>query len=170
MAICKPDDEIEYRRQELALEDAEDLYRETFLDEYSADFGHEYINSHIHDLTVSILGTEAEQIFSVSAWQGNRLGGSIFSREVDGYVYLWGLYIRPALQRKGIGRSLLLKASERYVNDCILEVHVLSHKAKALGFYRKCGFSIVESHEAEIFPSLTSEVVMMQCPVRDLIR
>lgn len=57
--------------------------------------------------------------------------------------YLWHLYVDPAAQRRGVGRALLAAALDELRGRGAPRawLDVIAGNAKALAFYRACGFS-----------------------------
>jgi GNAT superfamily N-acetyltransferase len=74
----------------------------------------------------------------VSAWvKGSLVGlGNALS---DGslVVYYPHMLVLPEFQRRGIGRELMKRLMKRYRG---FHQHILIAEAKAVSFYRKCGF------------------------------
>lgn len=66
------------------------------------------------------------------------------TRTAEGPVRLWRLYLRPAYQRRGLGRALMARfdahLAKAGLKECWLTVH--GGNARAIGFYRKQGFHI----------------------------
>jgi GNAT superfamily N-acetyltransferase len=74
----------------------------------------------------------------VTAWvQGSLVG--LGNAVLDGslVVYYPHLLVLPEFQRRGIGRQLMKRLMNRYRG---FHQHILVAEAKAVSFYRKCGF------------------------------
>lgn len=75
---------------------------------------------------------------------GKDIGGMAFaamSTEMAKTVILHHLYIRPACQRRGIGRDFLAELEGCFPDAEILRVEVDPENPRAMDFYRSQGFS-----------------------------
>ena len=57
-------------------------------------------------------------------------------------MYIGGIFVDPALQGKGIGSALMLTLQQIWP---ILSLHVYAKNLRAVGFYRRHGFKILQS-------------------------
>ena len=75
----------------------------------------------------------------VSAWAGKELVG-LGNAISDGYlvVYYPHLLVHPDYQGRGIGTGIMRRLMEKYRG---FHQHVLMADGRAIGFYRKCGFT-----------------------------
>lgn len=75
----------------------------------------------------------------VTAWVGGSLVG-LGNAISDGslVVYYPHFLVAPEFQRRGIGRQLMKRLMKRYRG---FHQHILIAEAKAVSFYRKCGFT-----------------------------
>lgn len=81
-----------------------------------------------------------EQEGVIVAEQGGRLAGYVaILRHTDAAAEIDGLFVEPALQRRGISRRLLLAALERLRAAGEDSVTVVASPA-AVGVYEACGF------------------------------
>jgi GNAT superfamily N-acetyltransferase len=74
----------------------------------------------------------------ITAWKGNNLIG-LGNAISDGYlvVYYPHLLVHPNFQGKGVGKLILDKMQEKYVN---FHMQMITADGKAIGFYEKAGF------------------------------
>ncbi len=75
----------------------------------------------------------------VSAWEGNVLIG-LGNAISDGFlvVYYPHLLVLPAYQGRGVGTEIMKIMMKKYAD---FHMHMLTADAKAIDFYRKCGFT-----------------------------
>jgi ribosomal protein S18 acetylase RimI-like enzyme len=88
--------------------------------------------------------------------------GTAFITEKDGIGYLWGMYVQPAWQRRGVGSALLRYVTNRPTQIVSLEtqVHVASLQARA--FYLKTGFREIGRKSSEVAPGQIEEFLVMR--------
>ena len=81
----------------------------------------------------------------LTAWDGGRLVG-LGNAISDGHlvVYYPHLLVDPEFQRKGIGSELMRRLMAKYEG---FHQHVLIADGRAIGFYRKCGFTRADKTE-----------------------
>jgi len=74
----------------------------------------------------------------VTAWvEGSLVGLGNAVSDGSRVVYYPHLLVLPEFQRRGIGRQLMKRLMNRYRG---FHQHILIAEAKAVSFYRKCGF------------------------------
>jgi ribosomal protein S18 acetylase RimI-like enzyme len=115
----------------------------------------------------TILPGENQKMLEAFEPNGRTIGTVVFS-EVGNDVYVWGLYVLPFLQRRGLGQSLMQQVCEQTRPGTTLEVQVLKQSLKAQRFYKKLGFHTHNTSEEEVFPSINLEVDFMSRK-RDLL-
>lgn len=85
---------------------------------------------------------------------------AIFSRRND-LAFLWGMYVKPAHQRAGIGAGLL-DAVRQAVRPRPIEVRVLRASLHAKHFYRKQGFRTVGHEKTQVMPGIEADCLVMR--------
>jgi ribosomal protein S18 acetylase RimI-like enzyme len=60
----------------------------------------------------------------------------------QGVLYIWGMYVRPGFQRRGIGARLVETLARRFTQAKRAEVRVLKASEHARAFYAAQGFSV----------------------------
>jgi GNAT superfamily N-acetyltransferase len=75
----------------------------------------------------------------VSAWVGGELIG-LGNAITDGYlvVYYPHMLVHPEYQGRGIGSEIMKRLMEKYEG---FHQHMLIADGRAIGFYKKCGFT-----------------------------
>ncbi|MBY5779309.1 GNAT family N-acetyltransferase [Rhizobium leguminosarum] len=81
---------------------------------------------------------------------GRNIGGmgyAAMSQELTKTVMLHLLYVRPALQRQGVGRDIFAELETCFPDAEIMRLEVESQNAAAIAFYRTHGFTEVGRNE-----------------------
>jgi ribosomal protein S18 acetylase RimI-like enzyme len=79
----------------------------------------------------------------------------------DGVViaFVWGLYVRPHWQRKGLGRRLMA-AIETHIPDAHrVDLSVFARNVRTRAFYQRLGFTLGEEHDREIMPGVSARLI-----------
>jgi ribosomal protein S18 acetylase RimI-like enzyme len=75
------------------------------------------------------------------AEQNGRIAASAFASEIEpGLVHLFRLYVRPALQTRGIGHALMRETFAVFVAAKRFRLEVEPRNHRAIAFYRRAGF------------------------------
>lgn len=101
---------------------------------------------------------------NIGAFHGKTLCGTVSFATRGAFTYIWGLYVDPAMQRRGIGANLLRTLCEMINGSTTLSLHVMEDSEKAVQFYHKCGFHVTERITAEVFPKIWRPIYVMQMP------
>ncbi|WP_207483651.1 GNAT family N-acetyltransferase [Arenibaculum pallidiluteum] len=123
------------------------LWRETWTATYGPSLGTEALAAMLGQLDAADPATmlPAADERGLCALLGGGIVGSVIFAERNRTACLWGLYVQPSRQRRGIGTLLLEAAAARLETSDRMEVRVLESSSGAVAFYRKHGFSI--SHQ-----------------------
>jgi ribosomal protein S18 acetylase RimI-like enzyme len=76
--------------------------------------------------------------------------------------FIWMLYVHPEFQRRGIGRELLVRASELLPTASAFRLAVLPANTRAIAFYEKNGFHSVRR---SFDPWTWQRTLLMERPV-----
>jgi ribosomal protein S18 acetylase RimI-like enzyme len=68
------------------------------------------------------------------------VGYAMAQRDTDGQIILYGLYVHPAWQGKGIGSALLEAVVARFPRSPVIRLEVLKDNAAAIAWYARRGF------------------------------
>lgn len=80
------------------------------------------------------------------------IAGSVCFAERHGIGYVWGMYVHPAHQRRGLGTALLARAACAMRGADRLELSTPTPAAAA--FYSHLGFAENGTSEFELFPGI----------------
>lgn len=119
------------------------------------------------DALTFLLPKEGETALLASV--GNEPAGLLVTRRVRGVDCILALYIRPRLQRQGLGRALLSHASARDPALALLEAEVLEASTEAVAFYGTLGFEEVGRRRTALPGAATAGVLIMRLPRERLI-
>lgn len=86
------------------------------------------------------------------ATQDDHILGCAVSAARHGIIYIWGCYILPDFQRKGIGKSLLKQSVSAHDRRDMVQLTVLTSSAGAIQFYQALGFRTQSEQGFELFP------------------
>lgn len=86
------------------------------------------------------------------ARQGDHILGCAVSAARHGVTYIWGCYVLPDFQRKGIGRRLLRRSITVHDRANSVQLIVLKSSISAIKFYQTLGFKIRSEDEFELLP------------------
>ena len=100
-------------------------------------------------------------IRGILCWHGKELIGSLFYKEVQDIAYLWGFYLLNAYQRQGIGHAMLDQMKSNLKTAKFIELQVQKTSIKAVNFYKKYGFKIIEEDKYEIIIGHNVDVFIM---------
>ena len=76
-------------------------------------------------------------------------------------AYLWGLYVFPAAQRRGLGQALVAAASGCVRRSHGIEVRVLRLSSPAVRFYERLGFRTTGTEAFELVPGARADALVM---------
>ena len=131
----------------------EALWRATWRDTYGAVLGADRL--HLIDEAVAepaVLTMFADDGGGLVAVVGGGIAGSVCFAERHGTGYVWGMYVHPAHQRRGIGTALLQRAAREMDGAERLELSTTTPAAAA--FYRRLGFAVEGGSPFELFPGV----------------
>jgi ribosomal protein S18 acetylase RimI-like enzyme len=139
------------------------LWRTTWTATYGPSLGSAVLAKMLVDLdekgTTSMLPENGERGYCVRS--DGCLLGSVIVAERGGIAYLWGLYVLPDHQRRGLGSLLLAKTAGDLKEAKALEIRVLQTSAAALAFYRKHGFIEVGRETSELLGEVSTEMIVL---------
>lgn len=119
-----------------------------------------------HDLAGLVPSKDERVLF---AKQQNLLCGSVISAAWHATTYLWGFYVLPDFQRRGIGTKLLLGAIKEHDPKNMVELTVLNSSHSAKQFYKYCGFHEVYNEYFEILDGIKLPAIKMNALAADII-
>lgn len=131
-----------------SVRDAEKVHQllvETWHATYDAIHGADFVdevceNSHsVENIKSNIDARDGEYVVADS---GEEIGGMAFvkSPNKDGNAYLSQIYVRPDLQRQGIGRDLMTEVEDCFPEAKALRLGVDSKNLNAANFYEHIGY------------------------------
>jgi ribosomal protein S18 acetylase RimI-like enzyme len=94
--------------------------------------------------------------------------GSVIIADREAAAYVWGLYVHPAWQHRGIGSRLIRSAAATVTIADTMEVRVIPSSRGALAFYRRLGFTEVGRETGEIATGVTVDMLRFAVPVAEL--
>jgi ribosomal protein S18 acetylase RimI-like enzyme len=141
------------------------FFETCFRDEYASLLGNQ-----TDDMLGSLRRTQIDEIlpcanqkmFEAVDNKGNTCGTIVMS-EVDKTAYVWGLYVLPDYQRRGIGKKLTRQVCLETRPETEIEIQVLEASQKAISFYTSIGFNAYKSAKEEVFPGIELNVKFMSC-------
>lgn len=95
--------------------------------------------------------------------------GSVIVAERGQVAYLWGMYIHPARQRRGVGSALLRHAADWLSQAALVEARVLPSSPWAVAFYGRHGFRETGQEPFEAAPGHAVQALVMGVPRIDLL-
>ena len=98
-----------------------------------------------------------------------RFVGTAIAAKRGRVAYLWGMYVHPAHQRRGIGTALLRHVADWLCASTVIEARVLASSPWAMNFYRRHGFQQVGEELFEAAPGLTQQALVMAVPCAALL-
>jgi ribosomal protein S18 acetylase RimI-like enzyme len=159
--------------RELSEDDATgliDLWRTTWTVTYGPNLGGDVLSGMLADLDKHgmncLLPGKGERGYCIAS--AEYLQGSIIVAERGNTAYLWGLYVLPSNQRRGLGSRLLFGAVSRLKKARKLEIWVLKSNAAALAFWRKKGFTEMEWERMELLGNAVGDAIVMEAAVVSL--
>lgn len=146
------------------------LWRDTWTATYGSSLGQSALSAMLKDLehngTASMLPGSGERGYCIAS--DHEIDGSAIVAERDGVAYLWGMYVHPSQQRRGLGSQLLHKVEGAIETAEKVEVRVLATSPAAIVFYRKHGFAETGSETIEILDSVKVSALVMAASVKNL--
>jgi ribosomal protein S18 acetylase RimI-like enzyme len=109
-----------------------------------------------------ILPGEDQKMFEAVETDGKPCGTVVMS-ERETIAYVWGLYVLPTHQRRGIGKELMRRICRETKPETEIEIQVLRDSKKAISFYDALGFRAFKSGNEEVFQSISLDVKFMTC-------
>lgn len=90
--------------------------------------------------------------FFIAELNEEPVGFASFSKlNFDGTYKLHKLYVRTVIQGKGLGKALLNQVEESIIEEGGTHLHLnVNRKNKALAFYEKMGFVIIDEEDIDI--------------------
>ncbi len=98
----------------------------------------------------------------------HQIHGSAIIAERGGVAYLWGMYVHPTQQRKGLGLQLLHGVAEKIEAAGKVEARVLVSSTAAISFYKKHGFIETGQEKVELMNSVEAATLVMCASVENL--
>lgn len=103
------------------------------------------------------------------ATQDNQIKGCTVSAARHGVTYIWGCYVLPEFQRKGIGKSLLKRSVSAHDRRNMIQLSALKSSVEALQFYQNLGFKIQSEGEFELILGHRRPCVIMTAAASNLV-
>ncbi|PYE29739.1 ribosomal protein S18 acetylase RimI-like enzyme [Rhizobium sp. PP-F2F-G38] len=150
--------------------DLEKLWRTSWTLTYGLSLGPDALSKMLKDLddngVASMLPGTGERGYCMV--RKDEISGTAVIIERGDTAYLWGMYVHPQQQRKGLG-SLLLKGVAKAITDAQkVEIRVLGSSPQALAFYQKHGFVESGREAVDLLGTLTAEAIVMSAYVENL--
>lgn len=143
------------------------LWRDAWTVTYGYSLGQSALSAMLKDLehngTASMLPGSGERGYCIAS--DHEIHGSAIFAERGGVAYLWGMYVHPSQQRKGLGSRLLHGVVDAIESAEKIEVRVLVTSPTAIVFYRKHGFAETGSETIEILDSVEASALVMSTSV-----
>ena len=143
------------------------LWRATWRDTYGPVLGAD----RLHLIDQALAEPEIRSMFAPDG--GGFVGvvadgivGSVCFAERHGIGYVWGMYVHPAHQRRGIGTALLRRAADAMVGAERLELSTITPAATA--FYRHLGFAVEGGSDFALFPGVLRRSTWLRIDARTL--
>lgn len=148
------------------------LWRETWSATYGSTLGTDALAAMLAGLDqngiAGMLPGRDERGYCLAS-QGEVIG-SVIMAERGETAYLWGLYVRPDWQRRGIGSRLLRGSALGIEAATRVEVRVLSVSVAAISFYRKHGFTGIGEEDTEISDRVVRPCLVMAASTERLLK
>jgi ribosomal protein S18 acetylase RimI-like enzyme len=141
------------------------IYRDTWRATYEPLFGPSVVEQMVTDLLGDPLlhamlpGNGETALLAISAGQP---AGAVIVRDVHRVAYLWGMYVSPAFQRRGIGSALLSRARLSLPDSRRIEANVLAASSWAIGFYQAHGFREMRREKVQICTGVNPDSIVME--------
>ncbi|TIX90030.1 GNAT family N-acetyltransferase [Rhizobium sp. P44RR-XXIV] len=146
------------------------LWRDTWTATYGSSLGQSALSAMLKDLehngTASMLPGSGERGYCIAS--DHEIDGSAIFAERDGVAYLWGMYVHPSQQRRGLGSRLLHGVAGEIETAEKVEVRVLVSSPAAINFYRKHGFTETGREKTELINSVETATLVMCTSVENL--
>jgi ribosomal protein S18 acetylase RimI-like enzyme len=147
-----------------------DLWRDAWTATYGPSLGQNALSAMLEDIerkgTASMLPGSGERGYCVAS--DHQILGSAIVAERGAIAYLWGMYVHPSQQRKGLGSRLLRGVAATIETAEKVEVRVLVSSPMAIGFYRKHGFTETSDETIEILDSVKASALVMSANIESL--
>lgn len=146
------------------------LWRDVWTATYGPSLGENALSAMLKDLehngTASMLPGSGERGYCLAS--DHDIHGSVIVAERSGVAYLWGMYVHPSQQRRGLGSRLLHGVAGEIETAEKVEIRVLVSSPAAISFYRKHGFIETGREKTEIMNSVEAETLVMSASVKSL--
>lgn len=86
---------------------------------------------------------------------------SMIYAERHGTAYVWGAYVHPEWQRRGIGSRLLRALTGALCSSRQIEIRVLASSPQAIAFWQRHGFAHTGEEDLEIAPHAWTRAMIM---------
>jgi ribosomal protein S18 acetylase RimI-like enzyme len=135
------------------LEKVRALLVESFHTAYDRFYGEAKVNeliAHLFSpvaLKARLAKKNAEFVVADSGKDIGAVGYAVMSEDMAKTAILHLLYVRPALQRQGIGRDMFAELETCFPDAEIMRLEVEPKNQEAIGFYSRLGFSEVGRNE-----------------------
>ena len=103
-------------------------------------------------------------------WDSNKVVGSIILAEEGKTAFIWGMYIHPDYQRKGLGKRLVQYATSLLKTANVIQIFVLKKRPDAQRFYEALGFTCNRESRTELIKDVQVEMIIMSIAVERLLQ
>lgn len=150
--------------------DLERLWRTSWTLTYGPSLGQEALSKMLKDLddngVASMLPGTGERGYCMV--RENEINATAVIIERGDTAYLWGMYVHPHQQRKGLGSRLLKGVANTITDAQKVEIRVLGSSPQALAFYQAHGFVESGREAIDLLGTLTIEAIVMSAYLENL--
>lgn len=108
-----------------------------------------------------LLALDDESCSTFALVDGASIQGTVVVSRSSRGCFIWGMYVREAFQRTGVGTALLNRAFQTLDPKDEVFLMTLKQSYGAIEFYQSHGFRLVGEDEEEVFPGIVDPVVYM---------
>jgi ribosomal protein S18 acetylase RimI-like enzyme len=141
------------------------LFGSTWPATYTATLGTETTYAMLTELDETKLRSIIPQEDEVTlvAVQDEQIVGTLTYAVRHRISYLWGMYVLPDFQRRGVGSKLIYEAKQGSKHSDCIEVRVLQTSLGAVSFYQKHGLTLCGDETLDLPHGKTAATFVMSC-------
>jgi ribosomal protein S18 acetylase RimI-like enzyme len=141
------------------------LFGSTWPATYAATLGTETTHAMLTELDETKLRSIMPQEDEVTlvAVHNEQIVGTLTYAVRHRISYLWGMYVFPDFQRRGVGSKLIHEAKQGSKLSDWIEVRVLQSSLGAVSFYQKHGFTFCGDETLDLPHGKTAATFVMSC-------